>query len=308
MMPRNLIKKYSELYNDLSDDYKLRISPSDYLASIITKTAVWRKAMDAIDFYDKIENELKLKTQNNNNLASNNRNNKNSNYNGSSNYINQGSYNNNDHNNSNFNKKYKVSLCKFCHEKDIQSPTMNNNFNNLNPNFNEFNNFSSNNFNNFNPGNNNFNLDNQNWNGNNNRNNNHRNNNKRNKFNGFIYLNNQKFNNPNFNNQPFHNPNFNNNPNFVLIIFVNSNINEENSVEASTPIRKSKSNTAKKNTIKTDEKHPEIDNQTDFEVEISHRKIIKPHVRKRSTDKNFNNSINNNYENTFIDNSNINFL
>ena len=80
--------------------------------------------MDAIEFYDKIENELKLKTQNNNNLASNNRNNKNSNYNGSSNYINQGSYNNNDHNNSNFNKKYKVSLCKFCHEKDIQSPTV----------------------------------------------------------------------------------------------------------------------------------------------------------------------------------------
>jgi len=51
---------------------------------------------------------------------------------------------------------------------------------------------------------------------------------------------------------------------------------------------------------------PEMDDQTDFEVEVSNIKIIKPHFRKRSTDKNFNNSINSNHMNTFINNSNIN--
>jgi len=115
--------KYLELYNNLNEEYKLRICTSDYLDSIINKTAVWRsvkseiknkkitlsEAIEAVEFYDKMENELKLKTQNNN---------KNSNYNRSSNYNNQSGYNyNNNHNNSNFNNKHKVSFCKFCHEK-----------------------------------------------------------------------------------------------------------------------------------------------------------------------------------------------
>ncbi|KAL6632200.1 hypothetical protein LY90DRAFT_505810 [Neocallimastix californiae] len=73
-----------------------------------------------------------------------------------------------------------------------------------------------------------------------------------------------------------------------------------------TSIRKSKSNSAKKNTIKANEKQTEMDDQTDLEMDIPNRKVIKPHLRKRSTDKNFNNSINSNNDNTFINNSNIN--
>ena len=163
-------QKYLKLYNDLNDEYKLRISSYDYLDAIISKTIVWRsvkseiknkkitlsKAMDAVEFYDKMENELKLKTQNSNNSSSNNRNNKNSNYNKSSNFVNQSGYKNNNHNNPNFNNKHKVSFCKFCHEKGhsisdcsgyakfqyfkYMDSMMNNNFNN----------FSNNNFNNIN--------------------------------------------------------------------------------------------------------------------------------------------------------------
>jgi len=166
-------QKYLKLYNDLNDEYKLRITSYDYLDAIISKPAVWRsvkseiknkkitlsEAMEAVEFYDKMENELKLKTQNNN---------KNSNYNRSSNYNNQSGYNNNNnnHNNSNFNNKHKVSFCKFCHEKGhsisdcsgyakfqyfkYMDSKMNNDFNNFNPNLNNFNNFPSNNFNNSN--------------------------------------------------------------------------------------------------------------------------------------------------------------
>ncbi|ORY36033.1 hypothetical protein LY90DRAFT_511675 [Neocallimastix californiae] len=136
--------KYLELYNNLNEEYKLRICT---------------KAMEVVEFYDKTENELKLKTQNNN---------KNSNYNRSSNYNNQSGYNNNNNNNnnSNFNNKHKVSFCKFCHEKGhsisdcsgyakfqyfkYMDSKMNNDFNNFNLNLNNFNNFPSNNFNNSN--------------------------------------------------------------------------------------------------------------------------------------------------------------
>ncbi|KAL6628516.1 hypothetical protein U3516DRAFT_848907 [Neocallimastix sp. 'constans'] len=135
--------KYLELYNNLNEEYKLRICTT----------------MEAVEFYDKMENELKLKTQNNN---------KNSNYNRSSNYNNQSGYNNNNnnHNNSNFNNKHKVSFCKFCNEKGhsisdcsgyakfqyfkYMDSKMNNDFNNFNLNLNNFNNFPSNNFNNSN--------------------------------------------------------------------------------------------------------------------------------------------------------------
>jgi len=73
-----------------------------------------------------------------------------------------------------------------------------------------------------------------------------------------------------------------------------------------TPIRKSKSNSAKKSTIKTNAKQPEMDDQKDLELDVPNRKVINPHLRKRSTDKNFNNFININNDNTFINNSNIN--
>ena len=83
-------QKYLKLYNDLNDEYKLRITSYDYLDAIISKPAVWRsvkseiknkkitlsEAMNAVEFYDKMENVLKLKTQNNNNLSTNNRNDK----------------------------------------------------------------------------------------------------------------------------------------------------------------------------------------------------------------------------------------
>jgi len=52
-----------------------------------------------------------------------------------------------------------------------------------------------------------------------------------------------------------------------------------------TPIRKSKSNSAKKSTIKTNAKQPEMDDQKDLELDVPNRKVINPDLRKRSPDK-----------------------
>ena len=74
--------------------------------------------------------------------------------------------------------------------------------------------------------------------------------------------------------------------------------------EPGTPIRKTKTNTTDKNTVKMTE--VVNNNQISSDWEVSDRNIIKPHIRKRPTDKTLNNSINNNVENTIINNSNIN--
>ena len=52
-----------------------------------------------------------------------------------------------------------------------------------------------------------------------------------------------------------------------------------------TPIWKSKSNSAQKNTIKIKEKQPEMDDQKDLELDVPNRKVINPDLRKRSPDK-----------------------
>jgi len=134
-------QKYTELYNKLDDKFKLRLFTSDYLDAIINKVSVWRnikletknkditieEAMEAAEFYDKLEVELRIKTQNNNGFSKN-KINKNTNFNknpkfNNNNNINNSNNNHNNYNNynnlnqSNFNNKQKVSFCKFCHEK-----------------------------------------------------------------------------------------------------------------------------------------------------------------------------------------------
>jgi len=76
--------------------------------------------------------------------------------------------------------------------------------------------------------------------------------------------------------------------------------------EPGTPIRKTKTNTIDKNTVKMTEPSVVNNNQISSDCEVSDRNTIKPHIRKRPTDKTLNNSINNNVENTIINNSNIN--
>jgi len=181
-------KKYMEIYNKLDDKSKLRVFPSDYLDTIINKVSVWRSVkseikdkevnlidvMETAEFYDKLENELRLKTQINSNNYTN-KNNKNLSYNKNSNAHNNNStnpfHNINQSSQNNFNNKPKISFCKFCHErghtisdchgyfnylKYQEEMTNNNNFHNFNNNFNNFNNNPNNKFNN-NMNNNNYN-------------------------------------------------------------------------------------------------------------------------------------------------------
>ncbi|OUM60665.1 hypothetical protein PIROE2DRAFT_13530 [Piromyces sp. E2] len=91
--PKEFNRKYMNLYNSLDKKFKNRITPYDYLDSIINKTEVWKdikleykdkdfnltEIMDSVEFYDKMYAELN-KTNNNNYKSNQNRNNKNNYY------------------------------------------------------------------------------------------------------------------------------------------------------------------------------------------------------------------------------------
>ncbi|ORX60739.1 hypothetical protein BCR36DRAFT_438714 [Piromyces finnis] len=232
-------KKYMKLFNELDKNQQTRVTANDYLDSIINRTDIWRsvksefkqrrislsEAMDAVEFYDEMNEELKYKTTPPNNNQRNNWSNFNSsssNNNFNNNGSNRNNYNNNNNNNNNnFNNRnsnHKVTVCKFCHERGhtksecsgfaqfqflkYKDEQMRNNYNNFSSNYTNFNNYPANSQNNFN----------------------HSSNFNSNKLNSnkFNYNNNTGFNDQNPNNQSFNNQNFNNsysnNLNFNVIL------------------------------------------------------------------------------------------
>jgi len=81
---------------------------------------------------------------------------------------------------------------------------------------------------------------------------------------------------------------------------------KNSNLEPGTPVRKSKSNTTNKNTIKMIDKSEINDYQIDSNADVSNRKIIKPHSRKNSLINNKVNDNNNNSSNSIINNPNNN--
>eukprot|EP00833_Pecoramyces_ruminatium_P007955 jgi/Orpsp1_1/1181987/evm.model.c7180000079416.1 len=244
-------QEYLEYYNKLTEEDQKRLSLNDYLDAIINKTNAWKQvkvedrrkklnlltAMEAAEYFDKMEKEYKTKTKGSNS-NSNNKNfkNLNSNRNFNNNTFNNPNdfrVNNQNPNigNNSKNNNYRVQFCKFCNEKGhtrsdcpgyaqfqylkYRDSVQNQVPNNFNPNFNNYNNNSNSNFNvtpNFYPQNfyNNFNYipnynDNNNFNYNNNFNN----------FNNYMNPNN----NHNSVNRDFYNK-FNNNNEFKIIIII----------------------------------------------------------------------------------------
>ncbi|OUM59216.1 hypothetical protein PIROE2DRAFT_15307 [Piromyces sp. E2] len=73
-----------KLYNSLDEKYKNRITPYDYLDSIINKMELWKnikleykefnltEIMDSVEFYDKINNKNNYPTTSNNGYNGNN--------------------------------------------------------------------------------------------------------------------------------------------------------------------------------------------------------------------------------------------
>ncbi|ORX53754.1 hypothetical protein BCR36DRAFT_442101 [Piromyces finnis] len=109
-------KKYMKLFNELGKNQQTRVKANDYLDSIINRTDIWRsvksefkqrrislsEAMDAVEFYDKMNEEL-------NNFNSNKFNSNKFNCNNNSGFNNQNS-NNQGFNNQNLNNSYSNNL------------------------------------------------------------------------------------------------------------------------------------------------------------------------------------------------------
>eukprot|EP00833_Pecoramyces_ruminatium_P011002 jgi/Orpsp1_1/1185034/evm.model.c7180000092050.1 len=172
-------QEYLDQYNKLTEEQK-RLSINDYLDSIINKTNTWKQvkveerrkklnlltAMEAAEYFDKMEKEYKTKTKGSNNNSINNKNIKNLNSNRN---LNNNTFNNPNefrvnNQNSNIgsnskNNNYRVQFCKFCNEKGhtrsdcpgyaqfqylkYRDSVQNQVPNNFNPNFNNYNNNSN---------------------------------------------------------------------------------------------------------------------------------------------------------------------